>query len=273
MPMCPYCHTVVGEDNQFCPECGRPLATGEIVVGEAVKGTSKKKLAGIIAACTATVILIAVLARPPSTPVAEPLPPLEQGWIRLTIADVGSIDYPSDFLELQSGDYREFAEDVAPTFEIPSSDFILQPVGLNELDLPAFEEYRRVVCDTYYLNRGEEVFRANERYTMSQQELAEMRDELISQASQEFDELSSMGAGNIRIIDPGTVEMMELNGMFPLVHTYKRQLDDNPVVQVKLYMFMNYDKIHYLAFSYRVQDAEECVDIFEKMLDSFRLED
>lgn len=232
---------------------------------------SKKKIAGIIAVGIIAIILVAVLARPPSSPVME-APPLEEGWIRLRIADVGSIDYPPDFLELQSSDYREFVEELVPVYEIPSSDFILQPVGLNELALPAFEEYRRVICETSYLNPGEEVFRANERYTMSQQELVEMRDELISDLSQEFDRLSSMGAGNIRIIDPGTFEIIEVNGMFPLVHTYKRQLDDNPAVQVKAYVFMNYDKVHYLTFSYRVQDAEECGDVFEKMLDSFRLQ-
>jgi len=264
---------VVSGDYQFCPECGRSLVAGEAVVGEQGQGKNKKKLAGIVVGCIAAVILITVFARSTSTPVAEPLSPPEQGWIRLRIGDVGSIDYPSDFLELQSDDYRELAEDLFPMYEISSSDFVLQPVGLNELDLPAFDEYRRVTFDTSYLNRGEEVLRANEKYTMSQQELADMRDELIRDTSEEFDRLSGMGTGNIRIVDAGTVEIIELNGMFPLVQTYRRQLDDSPVVQVKLYVFMNYDRIHYLVFSYRVQDADECVGIFEKMLDSFRLED
>jgi hypothetical protein len=56
MPLCPYCHTVVSEDYQFCPECGRPL-----VVGEVVEGKSKKKLAGIIVACTIAIITAIVL--------------------------------------------------------------------------------------------------------------------------------------------------------------------------------------------------------------------
>jgi predicted amidophosphoribosyltransferase len=64
MPLCPYCHTVVGEDNRFCPECGRPLAVGGAVVGEAAKGKSKKKLAGIIIGCIVAVIVIIVIATP-----------------------------------------------------------------------------------------------------------------------------------------------------------------------------------------------------------------
>ena len=267
MPFCPNCGTKVSEDTRFCPECGRPLA-----IEQAAKGMSKKKLAGIIVACIIVIILVAVLARPPSRPVIETPSPPEEGWVRLRIENIGSIDYPSDFLELQSGDYRELVEEFHIVYEISSSDFTLQQVGLNELEPSALEEYRRVIFQTSYLNPGEEVFRVNEKYTMTQQELAEIKDELVSNLSQEFDRLRSMGAGNLRIIDPGTLEITEVNGMFSSVWTYKRQLDDNPVVLVKRYTFLNYDKVHYLAFSYRVQDEEDCEDIFEKILYSFRLQ-
>jgi uncharacterized repeat protein (TIGR02543 family) len=66
MPLCPYCRTVVSEDSRFCPECGRPLA-----VGRAVKGESKKKLVGIIVACTIAIIVIVTLATRPTTPLAQ----------------------------------------------------------------------------------------------------------------------------------------------------------------------------------------------------------
>jgi len=217
------------------------------------------------------VILIAVLAGPRSTPAPQLLSPPEEGWTRLRIAGVGSIDYPSGFLELQSGEYRQLAEIFGVVYEVPTSDFTLQQAGLNELEPSAFEEYRRVIFKSVNLSRGEEVPRANEKYTMSQEELAEMRDELTSGLSHEFDRLSSMGAGNTMIIGPVTLEIIEMHGMFPLVHSYRRQLDDNPVVQVVTYMFMDYDKIHYLTFSCRVRDAEECTDVFESMLETFRL--
>jgi hypothetical protein len=61
MPLCPYCHTVVSQDTRFCPECGRPLVAGEVVVGEAGKGKSKKKLAAIVVACTIAIIAAIVL--------------------------------------------------------------------------------------------------------------------------------------------------------------------------------------------------------------------
>jgi hypothetical protein len=241
-------------------------------MAQPIKRKNKKKIAGIVAGSIVAIVLVAAAARPPSTPVAEPLSPPEPGWIRLRIADVGSIDYPPDFLELQSGDYRELVEQLNLVYEIDSSDFALQQVGLNELTPSALAEYRRVMFDTSYLNPGEEVFRATQKYTMTQEELAEIKDDLVSYLSQGFDRLGNTEAGTLRIIDPGTLEIMEVSGMFPLVWTYKRQLDDSPVVVVKDYMFPNYDKIHHLLFAYRVQDEEECEDIFEKILYSFRLQ-
>ena len=125
---------------------------------------------------------------------------------------------------------------------------------------------------TEYLNPCEVVFRANERYTMSEEELAELQNEWTNQLRQEYAKLKSKGLGDQKIIGSGSCEIVEVNGMFPLVWTYKRQLNDNPVVLVKQYVFCNYNKEHYLSFSYRVMDEEKCRDIYEKILYSFRLQ-
>ncbi len=196
---------------------------------------------------------------------------IKEGWVRIKIADVGSIDYPTDFLELSFGEYRDLEIQFLQVFELDKTDFTLQQVGLNLLEPSALEEYRRVLFKTDYLNPGEEVFRSGEKYTASQAELTEFKNELIDQLQQEYAKQKTVGVDN-RIIDSGSVEIMEVNRMFPLVYTYKRQLGDNPIVLVKSYMFFNYDKIHSLSFSYRVVDEEEYRDIYEKILDSFRLD-
>lgn len=216
-------------------------------------------------------LLLGACAAPSTTAPTLPLP-IEEGWVRLIIQDVGSIDYPPDFLELQSGDYKEGKEEFFRVYDIPLPYFTLQQVGLNELKPSALQEYRRVILKTDYLNPGEEVFRTNEKYTMSRQELLKFQNDLIDYLRQEFAKLKSIGLGDNRIIDPGSIEIVEVNGMFPLIHTYKRQLNDNPVALVKTYLFWNYDKIHHLAFSYRVVDEEKCRDIYEKILYSFRLQ-
>jgi len=78
MQRCSYCHTMVSEDNQFCPECGRPLPVGEAVEGK----SNKKKLAGIIIACIVAVIVIVIIA---ASPGALPRPTIDYmptNWIR-----------------------------------------------------------------------------------------------------------------------------------------------------------------------------------------------
>ena len=204
-----------------------------------------------------------------STTPAEPTP-LEEGWVRIVIEDVGSIDYPTDFLELQSEEYRDVAKESYQILELGKSDFTLQQVGLNDLLPSAFDEYRRVVFRTVYMNPGEEVLRANEKYTMSREELAELENQLIDGLLQEYKTLKTIGLEN-KLVESISLKIMEINGMFPMVHTYKRQLNDNPVVLVQTYVFQNYDRIHNLSFSCRVVDEEECRDVYEKILYSFRL--
>jgi len=197
---------------------------------------------------------------------------IEAGWVRIEIEDVGSIDYPPDFLELQSGDYRDIVKEASQVLGLGKSDFTLQQVGLNELRPSALKEYRRVILKTMYLKPGEEVFRANEKYTMSQAELSEFENQLKEQTLRDFEMLSAAMGQEYNLVESVSLEIKEVNGMFPFVYTYKRQLNDNPVVLVETYMFQNYDKIHHLSFSCRVMDEEECMDVYVKILDSFRLD-
>src|SRR4030042_1673639 len=91
MPLCPYCRTVASEDYQFCPECGRPLATGEVVVGGRVEGKSRKKLAGIIIACIVGVTVIAIIAtRTPTYTLSTGVSPSGTGFISPSGGDYAS---------------------------------------------------------------------------------------------------------------------------------------------------------------------------------------
>jgi len=70
MPNCPLCGTEVSEGAGFCSKCLRRL-----MKGKAAKGKSKKKLAGIIAACviaiSAVIVVATHLPEVPSGHVAE----------------------------------------------------------------------------------------------------------------------------------------------------------------------------------------------------------
>jgi len=195
--------------------------------------------------------------------------PIGGGWVRIEIQDVASIDYPADFLELQSEEYREKAKGFYELLD--ESEFTLQQVGLNDLLPSALNEYRRVVFRTQYLNPGEEASRAHERYTATQEELSEAESWLVDQLLMEFEALEAAMGSQMRLVESVSLEIKELNGMFPLVHTYKRQLEDNPMVLVEAYVFWDYDRIHRLTFSCRVVDEGECRDAYDRILASFRL--
>lgn len=93
MPFCPDCGTQVSEDTRFCPECGRPF----MVIGQAVNGKNKKKIAGIIAACIVAIIVIVVIATRPPTPV-EPEPAIPAHYTTYTDEQgLFTISYPPEW--------------------------------------------------------------------------------------------------------------------------------------------------------------------------------
>ncbi len=107
MRLCPYCNTAVSEDHQFCPECGRPLATGEVGVGGPVEGKSKKKLVGIIVACIVAVIVIVVIATRPPTP--APTPTQFNTYSKYGF----SFEYPNTFSVTEMGILESQANDTS----------------------------------------------------------------------------------------------------------------------------------------------------------------
>ncbi|MDD5339292.1 MAG: hypothetical protein PHG35_07800 [Dehalococcoidales bacterium] len=192
-------------------------------------------------------------------------------WTRIDIKSIGHIDYPADFLEIQSDEYRNIAKEYNSGLDFSKSDFVLQQTGLNELSPSALFKYRRVMFWTYYLDKGEEVLRPYVNYKLSKSELLELENRFNESALKDFENIKSMGLGDFKLVGNDSIEVLNVNGMFPVVYSYGRQLNDEPVVKVKMYMFPNYDKIHYLSFSNRLIDENECQPVFDDILDSFFL--
>ena len=124
MPFCPDCGTEVSEDTRFCPECGRPLE-----IGQTVKGKSKKKLAGIIVACTIAIIVIVVMATRPPTPM-EPEPAIPAHFTTYT-DELGlfSISYPPEW-ELTLWVIEETEQAVKDIISSINSDLPVEKVSL-----------------------------------------------------------------------------------------------------------------------------------------------
>jgi len=124
MPFCPDCGTEVSEDTRFCPECGRPLA-----IGEAVKGKSKKKTAGIIVGCIIAIIVVVVIAtRPPTS--LEPEPRIPAHFTTYT-DELGlfSISYPPEW-ELNLGVIEEREQAIRDVISCIDLDLPVENVSL-----------------------------------------------------------------------------------------------------------------------------------------------
>ncbi len=190
---------------------------------------------------------------------------VKDGWVRLNIGNVASIDYPTDILELQSGSYKEFSDEwQKQTFDIDTANFTLQQMGLNDMLEDSFSKFVRVLFSTVEMD-GYELFGPNDEFNfydlgMSKSEFEEESLKIVNQ------ELDATGNRLVEYID---TDIEEINDMYAIVITYTRQLDNNPIVLVKKYNFMNYDKMHTLIFSYRVEDEHIYKDKFEEILDSF----
>ncbi len=92
MAFCPNCGTQLSEDTRFCFECGRQLA-----VGQEVRAKSKKKPAGIIAACILAIIVMAVMVIRPATPM-EPEPAIPAHFTTYTDeSGLFSISHPPEW--------------------------------------------------------------------------------------------------------------------------------------------------------------------------------
>jgi predicted nucleic acid-binding Zn ribbon protein len=125
MPFCPDCGTQVSEDTQFCPECGRQLA-----IEQAVKGKSKKRLAGIIVGCLIAIIVTVVIATQPPTP--QELEPAIPAHFTTYTNELGlfSISYPSEWelalskIEGVTQDLNDYWKGIKPERTVEESSVV-----------------------------------------------------------------------------------------------------------------------------------------------------
>ena len=137
--------------------------------------------------------------------------------------------------------------------------------------MSALEEYRRVIFYTVNLGIGERVYKNGESYHFTRDELNEMDDETKEQLAAGSKLLEASTGYKSKLLEFYPVQIIEVNGMYPLNYNIKRQIGSNPAVMVKSYMFFNYDKTHALSFACRVEDEHEYNEFYEKMLNSFKL--
>jgi hypothetical protein len=186
------------------------------------------------------------------------------GWQRINIGNIATIDYPTELLELQGGDYKEIIDIIKDELNFGNFNFSLQQKGLNDLTESSFDDYARVLFKTLEVEYGG-LFNITERPPISESELVDFsldfEKELINGFKLQFEDM--------KLIDFEGVEIRKINNTYPIVMSYTRQLDDNPIVAVEQYQFWDNNKIYQIIFSYQVRNEYRYKEAYDEMIKTF----
>ncbi len=205
------------------------------------------------------------LQLPPLRP-QIPLPPpnLKYEWQRVEIPGIGTIDIPP-VMEVQAASMRNLVKDVTKeVYGLTSSGsaVTIQQRGLNARDPEAFKSYVRITVKTETCNPGEEVGTLDADLGLTDSDISELQSSWEAQIRL---------IPRIQVLDFYRPTVERVNGMQAVCISYKRSLDKNPPVFVKMYAFQNYDRTHWIDMSYRVAEEDRWSKYFPAILESFRI--
>lgn len=201
--------------------------------------------------------------------IPSPIDNPEDGWKRIEIKEVGTIDLPPT-MEIQAGKYKEFNQKAREVIkdkwkiEFDEAKLTIQPKGINEFDQTALKKYARVMVEIIPGNSGE-FSKLTQKLNFTQKELDELSQEFKSQIIQGF------SGTTLNLIEWYPTESVEINNMPAIKISYKRQFKQEPYVIVNIYRFQNHDRIHSLTISYRETEKKYWTKTMDKVLKSFRI--
>ena len=189
------------------------------------------------------------------------LSPVEQGWQRRVIANLGSIDFPQNIMEEQNRAWRQSAEaqskaDGIPVF--PQDTVVIQQYGTSR--------YARIMITEMKGSRGE-FKKLSEKNYFSKAELKGYDAQMRQNIKNDFSKIPGM-----KLLEYYPARLQDLNGMQPVVVSYRRQLGNNPPVLVWDYRFMNDNSIVQVIMSYRQAEDDIWAPVFQKSLASLRIQ-
>ncbi|MES2852262.1 MAG: hypothetical protein V4698_05065 [Bacteroidota bacterium] len=193
-----------------------------------------------------------------------PLPTLPTGWERVYIKNVGSFDLPPT-MEIQKGKYKEFVDEIKKIKGFDASQLVAQQKGLNEFGKEGFEKYARVMVETT-LGAVGDFEKLNFNITQyTQADILDLSSTYKQQIQQSF-----LGTG-LKLIEWYPLKIEKVNGMSCIHISYRRQLQDKPLVLVHMYIFHNNDRMHTFTLSYRISEVDYWKSDYVTVLKSFRI--
>ena len=224
---------------------------------------TKKKQMKNIAIVVALVLLAGVL-----TTQAQ-----ETTWQTVSIPGLCTFQIPPT-VEIQKGTYKrvndQFKKMILEINESPDR-VIAQPKGINEFDPVALKKYCRIIVETERGAKGDYA-KLYEPLLVSEAELKELDEEIKNQNEQQTAMLNAKGV-KMTILSWQPFKITRVNGVYALVNTYTRSINDAPSVLVQVYMMIqNNDVMHTIAISYRESEKEIWADDLRKVINTFKFE-
>ena len=124
--------------------------------------------------------------------------------------------------------------------------------------------YSRIIVETIPGQPGD-YDRINSKYTMTSEEMKITEEQLKASFESQFKNTS------LKILQWYPFKLVDINGIRALHFSFRRQLNNNPQVLVKYYLFQNYDRLIRLTASYRLDEKEIWQDFIQKSINSFRI--
>jgi len=215
-------------------------------------------------------VLIVSLFFTKSTLGQDVLQPVQKGWERIYIKDVGYFDLPQT-VEIPKGVYKEFVDGFREIKGYDTPQFVAQQKGLNEFNREGFEKYARVMLETEIGNPGDFISSDFDLSLFTKEDFAILEQATDSVCKDQVVNSIELREGGVKIIDWFPLKIERVNGFLCFHTSYTRQFLDRAVVLVNIYGFHNNDRMHTLTLSYRLSEADFWKLDFEKVLDSFRI--
>ena len=124
--------------------------------------------------------------------------------------------------------------------------------------------YSRIIVETIPGGPGD-YEQIDSKYTVTSEEMKGIEKMVKSSFESEFKSTP------LKILQWYPFKLVDINGMRALHFLFKRQLNNNPPVLAKYYLFQNYDRAIRLTASYRLDEADIWQEVIQESIDSFHI--
>jgi hypothetical protein len=174
-------------------------------------------------------------------------------------------------MELQAGKYREvmdrFRNQVLQVTD-SGNRVVAQQKGLNAFDPTALARYARVIVETRTESKGD-FNTLGEPLALSRAEVEEL-DAGTKEAVEQEAAQSTAAGFRTELKSWGGTRVVRVNGVDCLLTEYSRSINDAPPASVRLYKFMNNDRLHTVSVSYRTTESDLWASDLEKIVTTFQ---